>query len=231
VNLDDIRVMVRSQLDLDDTDLPDALLDGYVRDGYHHCIDMERRWPFFEMIWPAQVDAGADYVVLPPDAAEVDMVIGSDGRLLDNVSFRWLVSSFNLAPGATTPGSPTYWYMIGNLLKLYPAQTEANDGALTFHGWRKPSDWIGDGVAANEVDADDRLHLPIVWYCCSLGYAQQEDEVLEATYATRYHEALSIAHDSIMRPWTGSPKQVAYTSYRSPSTFSPQLVFQLPPGP
>ena len=58
--------------------------------------------------------------------------------------------------------------------------------------------------ASAEVDADIRLHLPIVWYACSLGYAQQEDEVLEATYMNRYHEAVQIAHDSVMRPWTGA---------------------------
>ena len=57
-----------------------------------------------------------------------------------------------------------------------------------------------------EVDADARLHLPICWYACSLGYAQQEDEVLEATYLNRFREAATIAHDSVMRPWSGQPK-------------------------
>ena len=74
-------------------------------------------------------------------------------------------------------------------------------------GFRTPADWIAQG-ASGEVDADVRLHLPIVWYACSLGYAQQEDEVLGADLPEPVPGVGSaIARDVVMRVWTGQPKQ------------------------
>ena len=82
------------------------------------------------------------------------------------------------------------------------------------HGFRKPSDWIAGG-ASSDVDADERLHLPIAWYACSVGYAQQEDEVLEVTYQNRFRESVSIVQAAIMRPWTGGPKILNGVPYAS----------------
>jgi hypothetical protein len=76
---------------------------------------------------------------------------------------------------------------------------------VTIRGYRAPNDWVSGG-ASSEVDADTRLHIPVAYYACALGYAQQEDEVLEATYMKRYAESVALAKDSVMRTWTAQPK-------------------------
>ena len=45
----DIRAAVRSITDLDTDDLPDSLLNLYIRDGYYRILDTEKRWPFWSI--------------------------------------------------------------------------------------------------------------------------------------------------------------------------------------
>ena len=44
----DIRNAVRSITDLDADDLPDTILNLYIRDGYYRTLDTEKRWSFLE---------------------------------------------------------------------------------------------------------------------------------------------------------------------------------------
>ena len=41
-----IRQFVRDITDLDTADLPDSLLNMYIRDGYYRILDLEKRWKF-----------------------------------------------------------------------------------------------------------------------------------------------------------------------------------------
>jgi hypothetical protein len=225
VNLQQIREMVRTQLDLDETDLPDVLLDQYVRDGYQRMMNLETRWPTFEVVWPVSALAGATAVQQPDDALEVDSVMGADGYPLQRVDRRWAEGMFNLVNPES--GSPRFWFKLG--VQLYLLPVPSTDQPLSIYGWRRPLDWVADGASA-VVDADERLHLPIVWYCCSTGYAQQEDEVLEATYMNRFKESSALARDSVMKSWTGQPKAFASIPYRTVgvTTGRPQLILKPP---
>ena len=199
MNLNQIRLFVRTQLDLDETDLPDILLDTFVRDGYDHIINQERRWPFFESMWLLSTNTDGT-ATLPVDADVVESLMTEDGQRLWHVDMRWAEDNYG---GSTTTGSPTYWSQLGRTIYLYPAPGDAL--ALRARGYRMPTDWINQGASA-EVDADIRLHIPVTYYACSMGYAQQEDEVLEQTYMNRFREATTLAKDAVMRSWTGSPK-------------------------
>lgn len=220
MNLNQIRVFVRTQLDLDETDLPDILLDLYVQDGYDHIISLENRWPFFETTWSVAIPTGLG-ATLPVDADTIESLIAPGGRRMWRVDPRWGEDNFG---GDTTGGTSRYWSQINRTITLYPPS--ASDLVCYARGFRKPTDWIAGGASA-EVDADTRLHLPICWYACSVGYAQQEDEVLEATYLNRFHEAANIAHTAVMRPWPGSPRILNGTRYAIPQ---PSLNL-LPPSP
>jgi hypothetical protein len=43
-----LRQTVRDITDLDVGDLPDSLLNLYIRDGYYRILDLEKRWAFLE---------------------------------------------------------------------------------------------------------------------------------------------------------------------------------------
>ena len=199
MNLNQIRFFVRTQLDLDETDLPDVLLDAYVQDGYDHIINLERRWPFFETLWDQIIVPAGGVFTLPVDVDVIESMMTYSGQRLWHVDMRW--AEDNVGLGAA--GTPGYWGRVNRQVRLWPKPS--SELTLRARGFRLPSAWIAAG-ASSEVDADVRLHLPICWYCCSVGYAQQEDEVLEATYMNRYREAVTLAHDAVMRPTRGNPK-------------------------
>lgn len=222
-----MRDLVRTQLDLDDTDLPDVLLDAYIQEGYDRVLELEQRWPFFESEWDVNFTDGKG--TMPVDSRHIEMMITSDGRLLPRISSRLAVMSF--PPGNTQSGNPGYWTRLNRSLRLLPAPSVLTTIQAT--GYRMGSDWIAVVGASGECDCDRRLHIPICWYACSLGYAQQEDEVLEATYLNRFKESSAQARDIIMRPNPIQPHQVAWTHYptRASGPGGPaQLVFNVP-GP
>lgn len=224
MNLDEVRSFVRTQLDLDPTDLPDTLLDVYVQDGFDRTIAIEQRWPFYESLWTATIGVDGKGT-MPVDARVIEELIGVGGRVLMHVDFRYAAEWF----GTTTPvGNPQYWTTINRQLRVWPAPSSPQD--LSAHGYRMSADWIRDGASA-EVDADRRLHIPVCWYACSLGYAQQEDEVLEGTYLGRFKESASIAREAIMRPWSGQVRQAFYRHYPRPGSYHSTFGWGDPAGP
>ena len=220
MNLNQIRTFVRTQLDLDETDLPDLLLDVFIRDGYDHIVNLERRWPFFETVW--SIPSGSGAVDLPSEADVIESVVAPDGHRLWHAESRWIEDNFL---GSTVTGTPQYWSQVNRTMYVWPKPTASF--VMYVRGFRQPRDWVQFGASA-EVDADVRLHIPVAYYACSMGYAQQEDEVLEATYMTRFREAVTVAHSAVMRPWTGQPKilnGVHYGPRRRPPTLA-----MLPPS-
>ena len=211
MNLQQMRDLVRTQLDLDDTDLPDPLLDAYIQEGYDRVLELEQRWPFFEMRWTMDVPANGESL-MPEDSRFIEMLVTPNGRILPRVPARLAVMSF--PPGQT--GSPVCWTRINRSVVVLPGPGEAI--VLTVLGYRMGSDWIGIVGASGECDCDRRLHIPICWYAASAAYAQQEDEVLEATYMNRFKEGAAQARDAIMRAAPITPRQVAYTHYPTQSS-------------
>jgi hypothetical protein len=223
MNLDEIRVAVRAQLDVDEEELPNPLIDLYARDGFEHIINTETRWPFYEQLWRDLV-ATDGVLTVPTDAREIVSVVGSNGRLehIDNMHVERLYSQ---------PATATYalvWSQMGSTIYLWPPP--AGEWTVTLRGYRAPIDWVSQGAGA-EVDGDERLHLAVVWFCCAAAYAQQEDEVLEATYTARFNETAGIARDSIMRVWTGQPKILnrygAVATSAEPT--QPTIILNVPP--
>ena len=222
-----MRDLVRTQLDLDDSDLPDPLLDAFLQEGYDRVTGLEQRWPFFESVWTIVTDTNG-VASIPLDVLVIEQLT-ANGYALRHIDLRWAIGMFG--DSTQISGTPAYWAVLNRRLKVWPGSGGAGH-TLTGYGFRRGADWIGGGAGA-ECDCDRRLHIPICWYAASLGYAQQEDEVLEQTYLNRFKESSALARDSIMRAWTGSPKQVSYTTYPQPwggPGRPPQLVFQLPDG-
>lgn len=208
MNLQQLRDMVRTQLDLDETDLPDLLLDNYIQEGYDRAIGLDQRWPFFAFQWSIDFDADG-LAQMPADANHIQMMTAG-GRVLDRIDGRQAYEWFS----PDTVGTATAWTRRNRQLQVYPAP--GNTLTVRATGYRMPSNWIGQG-ASGECDADRRLHIPIAWYACSLGYAQQEDEVLEQTYLNRFKESAAEARDIIMRPEPTAPLQLSYASYKRAS--------------
>lgn len=202
MNLSEIRATVRSHTDLpDEDDIPTALLDTYIREGFDRTMAHEERWPFFESAWSVANAAGAAHIVLPSDAEQhgVMTLREVDSFRLQQIPHDYADEMFS----STAAGArPAYFSAWGGNLYLWPVPNSERN--YSMRGYRKPTDWVSTG-AATEADGDERLHSLYVWYACSLTYAFQEDEVLEATYMTRWQQGLVDIHSKIMAPYHGRP--------------------------
>lgn len=194
MNLGELRQAVRDQVDQDETDLPNTRLDGYIREGYERIIQMEDRWPFFEQTWTQAILAQQETFTLPVTAAVIT-AIRSEHERFYLIDHRDGEDFFNFDP---SPGRTCYWSRVGNTAFLWPPTDTGI--TLVLRGFRLPTDWIAGG-AGSEVDADERLHWPIVNYALSRVYIQQEDEVLSAQYLNDFREGAALAHEAVMRPW------------------------------
>lgn len=197
MNLQQLRDAIRVQLDMDEEELPDALLDSYLQEGYSRTISMENRWPFFEAAWPVAT-TGTQYVDLPAECNTtqiVSLIDSTTGVRLMQVSPDLAEDNFVHNAVMTQPIYYTIW---ANTITLWPHYS-GEPRSFILRGYRLEKDWIAEGAGA-EVDADPRLHQLLIHYAIGLAYAQQEDEVLEDTYMKRWQSSYLAAHNAICAP-------------------------------
>jgi hypothetical protein len=114
----------------------------------------------------------------------------------------------------------------GNELFLWPAATYTDPVNYRLRGYRYAPLWLD---VNQEPDCDPRLHLPLTHYAVALAYAQQEDEVLEATYMARWQADVEMAHRAIMDPVHHRPLTMAGAVQLS--TGHPQEWMMVSPSP
>lgn len=193
--LQEIRDKVRLQADLDQTDLPDATLDGFIREGFDRTFAVEVAWPFFESTWTLTLPSGDTTIPLPtsPEIAQIKRFRSPDNMTLEQVPQSAAEDYFQ---GTQTAGEPQLFSVWGGNIYLWPEPTAA-ERIYTVRGYRKPT-WSGLGTS--ELDGDDRLHLAIFHYAVALAYAQLEDTELEGTYLRRWDTLLRQLQRDIMQP-------------------------------
>ena len=215
---DAIRELVRAQVDMDDQELPDALLDPWLDDAYERTMGFEDRWPFFEHSWTVTTVADqvaytkASLAAGDPSLYELNHITS----LLDvtdrpftllAISHDRAEEAFGLGEGGG--GVPAYWSDWGQSIHLWHAPSAGR--SVRVRGYRKPSWALGDAVL---VDADSRLHLALFFFVCSMVYAQQEDDVLSAFYMNAWQDAVRRAHATIMAAPQRSPVVLSGASFR-----------------
>ena len=200
MNLQELRDAVRIQIDFDEEDLPNSLVDQYLREAFHNTINSEGSWPFYQSSWDLIADDGDDRLERPSDLERVASLIdvGSGERL-------WQINhdaAEDNMLGRGGSGVPRMFSLWGNHIWLWPASNTERHYRL--RGYRKPRDWVGQG-AGGVVDADERLHGLLVHYAVSRVYAQQEDDILEELYRRHWMAAVENARLAITRPDVGTP--------------------------
>ena len=196
---EDLRQTVRDITDLDSDDLPDSLLNLYIRDGYYRILDMEKRWTFLEKSFTMNTIANQrSYTIanLTGDPiSEVVSIVDSTGvgSRLDMIGYdeaeRTYIGSYDIA------GEPLFYAIWEGKIHLYPKPN--NVRTLTVRGYREPIDWI---TSEGDVDASPNLHFPLVYYACSRVYQRLEDSVMSTEYKRSFDEGVILAKDSILKP-------------------------------
>lgn len=199
--LQEVRDKVRAQTDLDDTDLPDTTLDGFIREAFDRTFAVERRWPFFQHTWTLTLSEGETSITLPTDTevAVVSRLRSSNRINLMHIGHHSALDEFQGTLMTTT--NPDMFSVWGNVLYLWPVPTSAAR-TYTLTGFRKP-EWSGNPTL--ELDGDGRLHLALVHYAVALAYAQLEDTELEQSYMGRWSSLVETYQRELTRPMYHEP--------------------------
>jgi hypothetical protein len=233
MKLSDLRSRVRTQTETLEDELPNTTIDWYLRQAFDRTMAMENQWPWLQKSWALTVPAGDTEVALPGDVNKPGILSLTSPRglrlqMIDHdKADEWFAG---VDPASV---QALYYSIWAGQVKLWPRISFAEDLTYTLRGHRLPTDWVGLGPEA-EPDCDPRLHMPLIHYAIALAYAQQEDEVLENVYMTRWQSDLNQIIPAIMEPVHHKPLVMGGsigTPIGVPGPGAPRMVVVPPGGP
>lgn len=189
MSLQQIRDFVRTHLDLEVDDLPDDLLDTFIRDGSRRIERAEGRWPFYEQTYPLTTSPTVDTYAKTTIGADLDQIQGisvNDRRLpLSWIGMDELTELQTTQPTMTS--RPVYFSEWNGSVVLFPIPDIAYN--LTVRAFRKATDWVTAGAGALP-DMPDELHNTVATFALAKSYAQQEDPEMSAIYERQFTDEL-----------------------------------------
>jgi hypothetical protein len=194
-----LRNTVRDITDLDSEDLPDSLLNLYLRDGYYRILDLEKRWTFLEKTFTFNTVAEQrEYPIANFTADPISQVVSivdntNIGLRLDMVGHDMAEQTY--VGSYDTSGDPLFYSIWEGKVHLFPKPN--NVRTLTVRAYREPIDWIN---AEGNVDASANLHFALVYYACSRVYQRLEDTLMSGEYKRSFDEAVTLAATNISKP-------------------------------
>lgn len=202
LSLQEMRDYIRTHLDLEVEDLPDPLVDRWLREGSKRIERAEVRWPYFEKFY------NFTFGVNPFGLYPLD-VIGSDLDQIANIAF----TTGNFPPlhlmgidalqelksqQSLTAGRPIYYAVWSGGVLLHPNVDVNYD--TTVRGYRKAIDWVAAG-AGGTPDLPDDLHNTVMTWGLSKAYAQQEDPEMASFYERQFgDEVREMARRLVVTP-------------------------------
>jgi|SRR5688500_6280630 len=215
LTLDQIRTFVRSHLDLDVEDMPDALIDVFIREGSKRVEKASSRWPFYENVWTFTTVQGQRSYPFATIGVDLDQIsaVQSDDRLLEWVGTD-LYTVLNPS-NTTTTSKPTQYAWWADVLYLVPTPDAAY--TLTVYGYRTPIDWVANGAGATP-DLPDEMHNTVATWALAKCYAQQEDPELASVYERQFADEL-----------TEFKRRIAETPHPQPLVLNSQRMSQRSP--
>jgi hypothetical protein len=204
MDVQSLRNYTRKQMDVDETDLPDTILNIYLQEAFDRTMAMTNQWPRTEATWSVSLLPGNTSVSLPPDLnipGLISVLTSGSGYRLTNVNQE--AAEMNFAPLSETRNSdPLYFSIWGSQMYLWPRVAKDDPYNLLIRGYRQP---VWTNAASDIPDLDSRLHVTLAYFALSLAYAQQEDDVLEAAYLARWNRDLMQQLKTMMEPVHARP--------------------------
>ena len=192
LTLQNMRDHIRSHLDLETDDLPDSLIDTWVREGSKRVERAEPYWPFYENITftdvaPVTVNLYSKSSAFNASWEQINAFWIDDGKApLRWVGYDALTEMAQQESGNT--GRPYYWAEWNNYVSFWPALDTTY--TMWIRGYRMPLDWVADGAGASP-DLPDDLHNTVLMWALNRAYLQQEDAQLAAVFERQYADELN----------------------------------------
>jgi hypothetical protein len=200
---DDMVASVRAITDTDTTDVTDAVIKLYLRDGFNRIIDLERRWNFLEVTFSFTTVVNQSAYTIDNyttyDMREVISIVDADNARLEYIGYDVAEEEF-LVTGPTS-GDPLFFSMWANQIHIFPTPNAAIP--LVVRGYRIPDDWVTAGTTT--PDCPVQFDIPLVYYAISRIYQSQEEVQTAAVYNNSFAEAISVARKDLVRAPSATP--------------------------
>lgn len=204
ITLTQLRTQVRNMVDLDETDLPDAIVDQFAREGFQRIYSLERRWPILQETYTFNTVANqrAYDISSIGDIREIVSVVDtstSGSRLtlipFDNAEEIWLGNT-------DTPSRPYFFAFWDKQILFWPKPD--NVYPITVRGFRNPVyTWLSN--TEQTIDLDEFFHALLPYFVIARVYQRQEDSDLSAMYMRSFEEGVGLARRDLMKASSAQP--------------------------
>lgn len=197
MNLGDIRQQVWDVLEVDAEDLPPALIDASVDEGYERLMARSLRWPWLQGQWELPFDPGTQTV----DLGSTGEVIREVAAMRVGASALVEMDEIDAANRFTSEGVPTAYSRWGDSLSLWPTPSEG--GQLVVRGWRRHRPF--EPLTGWEPDLPVELHSLLVDWALGNEYQRQEDLEMMQSYRVKWEDQVTHLKDRVLARMPATP--------------------------
>lgn len=188
---DDLRLYVRTHLDVEEDEVPNSLLNYWLHEAYDRItaqLDVSPTWLHVEYAFDTEIGVqsyaldSVDGLIAPTALQSIEDLRGPNWSL--NPQSHQLLRSRYRASSAPT-GRPTEFSLWGRAIYLWPTPAEVQTIYVT--GTRQPQDWIATNSAP---DCPEEFHYLIADFALGRGYAQQDDPEMAQSFLQGWDAAV-----------------------------------------
>ena len=204
ITLTELRTQVRNMVDLDETDLPDAIVDQFAKEGFKRIYSLERRWPFLQETYTFNTVVNQrEYTISTiGDIREIISVVdtSASGARLTLIDYNqaeeiWLGNT-------DVPSRPYFYAFWDKKLHLWAKPDAVYP--ITVRAFRNPVyTWLSN--TSETIDLDEWFHALLPYFVIARVYQRQEDSDLSAMYMRSFEEGVGLARRDLMKASSAQP--------------------------
>ena len=204
ITLTTLRSQVRDMADLDATDLSDAVIDQFAREGFQRIYALERRWPILQESYTFNTVANQrEYTISTiGDIREIISVVdtSTQGARLTLIDYN---DAESIWLGNLDVASRPYFYSFWDKkLQLWAKPDIVYP--MTVRAFRNPVyTWLTD--IAESIDLDEWFHAILPYFVLARVYQRQEDSDLANMYMKSFEEGVAFARRDLMKASSAQP--------------------------
>ena len=204
ITLTTLRSQVRDMADLDETELSDAVIDQFAREGFQRIYALERRWPILQETYTFNTVASQrEYTISTiGDIREIISVVdtSTQGARLTLIDYN---DAESIWLGNLDVASRPYFYSFWDKkIQLWAKPDIVYP--MTVRAFRNPVyTWLTN---INEsIDLDEWFHAILPYFVLARVYQRQEDSDLANMYLKSFEEGVGLARRDLMKASSAQP--------------------------
>jgi len=204
ITLTTLRSQVRDMSDLDETDLSNAVIDQFAREGFQRIYALERRWPILQETYTFSTVANQrEYTISTiGDIREIISIVdtSAQGARLHLIDYNQaeMVWLGNLDVAAR----PYFYSFWDKKIQLWAKPNIVYP--MTVRAFRNPVyTWLDD--VSEEIDLDEWFHAILPYFVLARVYQRQEDSDLSNMYMKSFEEGVAFARRDLMKASSAQP--------------------------